>query len=401
MKKIVLASIAASSVLMAGGYKIPELSLNAVALSSANIAHSIGADAAYYNPANMIFMKDENSIDAALTYIGLDAVNYDGTYTSILNVTTTHNINSESETFIVPSFHYVSSKIGDARIGFSLVVPGGLSKRWEDQPAKSIAEEFTLQTVEFNPSIAYPVNNNIAVAFGARMIHSSGIVKSAGAVSRNMEGDSIDFGYNLAVSYKPTSSLDIGLTYRSKIDLTIEGDAKLYSGTTLAYNGDASVSVPLPAALNLAVAYTFSTKTTIEFVYERTYWSAYEELDFNYATSIGGLTPYFDDPIAKDWVDTNAFRFGLTQPLGDTIVMAGIVFDETPIPNQTINFELPDSDSISISLGARYALDSSLDIGLSALYSMRDDRKVDNDSLTGEFSNSDVLLISAGIGYKF
>ncbi len=401
MKKIILASVIASSVLMAGGYKIPELSLNAVALSSANVAHSIGADAAYYNPANMVFMKDENSIDAALTYIGLEAVNYDGTYTDVLGNTTTHNIDSESENFLVPSFHYVSSKIGDARIGFSLVVPGGLSKRWEDQPAKAIAKEFTLETVEINPSIAYPVNNNLAVAFGVRMVHSSGIVKSSGAVSRDMEGDSIDFGYNLAISYKPTSELDIGLTYRSEIDLTVEGDAKLHSGTTLAYNGDASVSIPLPATLNLAVAYTFATNTTVEFVYERIYWSAYEELDFDYSTSIGGLTPYFDDPATKDWDDTNAFRFGLTQPLGDTTIMAGIVFDESPIPNKTVSFDLPDSDSVSISLGARYAIDSSLDIGIAALYSMRDDRKVDNDSLVGEFSNSDVLIVSVGVGYKF
>ncbi len=401
MKKILLASVIASSVLMAGGYKIPELSLNSTALSSANIAHSIGADAAYFNPANMVFMKNESSLVFALTYIGLDAVNYDGTYTTSLGTTTTHNIDSESETFLVPSFHYVSSKIGDARIGFSMVVPGGLSKRWENQPAKAIAEEFTLQTIEINPSIAYPINDYVAIAFGARVVHSSGIVESTGAVSRDMEGDSIDFGYNLAISYKPTSELEIGLTYRSEIDLTVEGDAKLYSGTTLAYDGASSVSVPLPAALNLAVAYTFTTNTTIEFVYERTYWSAYKELDFEYSTSIGGLAPYFDDPVAKDWTDTNAFRFGLTQPLGDTTVMCGIVFDETPIPNKTANFELPDSDSVSVSLGARYALDSSLDIGLAALYSMRDDRKVDNDSLVGEFSNSDVLLISIGIGYKF
>ncbi len=392
MKKVIVASVIASSVLMAGGYKIPELSLNAIALSSANVAHSIGADAAYYNPANMVFMKDENSLDFSLTYIGLDAVNYNNS---------TYNIDSESETFIVPSFHYVSSKIGKARVGFSMVSPGGLSKRWRDQPAKSVAEEFTLQTIEMNPSIAYSANNNIAVAFGVRAVHSSGIVKSSGSVTRDLEGDSIDFGYNLAISYKPTSALDIGLTYRSEIDLTLEGDAKLYSGTTLAYDGEADVSVPLPAALNLAVAYTFLTNTTVEFVFERTYWSAYEELDFDYSTSIGGLTQYFDDPIAKDWVDTNAFRFGLTQMLGDTTLMAGIVFDETPVPDSTVGFELPDSDSVSVSFGARHALDSSLEIGFSTLYSMREDRKVDNNSLTGEFSNSDVLLISFGVGYKF
>lgn len=59
MKKIALLSLVTASVLMAGGYKIPETSLNAVALSAANIAHSHGADAAYYNPANMVFMEDK------------------------------------------------------------------------------------------------------------------------------------------------------------------------------------------------------------------------------------------------------------------------------------------------------------------------------------------------------
>ncbi|MCF6339258.1 MAG: outer membrane protein transport protein [Sulfurimonas sp.] len=397
MKKILLASVIVSSVLMAGGYKIPELSLNSTALSSANIAHTTGADAAYYNPANMVFMKDENSLEFNLAYIGLSAVNYKGTVSAV----GPYDLDSQKESFLVPSIYFVSSKVNDMRFGLSIVSPAGLSKRWEDQPAKASAEEFSLQVIEMNPSVSYLVNNNLGVAFGVRIVHSSGIIKSTGAASRDMEGDSIDFGYNLAISYKPTSEFEVGLTYRSEIDLTVEGDAKLYSGTTLAYDGAASVSVPLPAALNLAVAYTFSTDTTVEFVYERTYWSAYKELDFEYSTSIGGLAPYFDDPVAKDWADTNAFRFGVTQPLGDTTIMGGIVFDETPIPNKTVSFDLPDSNSISVSLGARHVIDDSFDLGLAVLYSMREDRKVNNDSLVGEFSSSDVLLVSIGVGYKF
>ena len=60
MKKILLMSLVASSILMAGGYKIPEASTNAVALGAANIAHNHSADAAYYNPASMVFMSDEH-----------------------------------------------------------------------------------------------------------------------------------------------------------------------------------------------------------------------------------------------------------------------------------------------------------------------------------------------------
>jgi len=69
-----------TSALNAGGYKIPETSLNAVALSAANVAHSNTADAAYYNPANMAFMKEGNILEADLIYIGLSDVKYKGSY---------------------------------------------------------------------------------------------------------------------------------------------------------------------------------------------------------------------------------------------------------------------------------------------------------------------------------
>ena len=68
MKKIVLISLVTSSMLLAGGYKIPEQSTNAVALGAANVAHNQdNADAAYYNPAKMVFMSNANHLEADLT----------------------------------------------------------------------------------------------------------------------------------------------------------------------------------------------------------------------------------------------------------------------------------------------------------------------------------------------
>ncbi len=57
MKKIVLLSLVATTALMAGGYKIPESSVNAVALSNAYVANASGADASYYNPAKMVLVR--------------------------------------------------------------------------------------------------------------------------------------------------------------------------------------------------------------------------------------------------------------------------------------------------------------------------------------------------------
>lgn len=397
--------MALASALFASGYKIPETSLNSVALSAANVAHGSGADTAYYNPANMVFMKNEAVMEANLMYIGLSDVNYKSA---------TSDIDSKRENFIVPSFHYVSEAADSARFGLSIVSTAGLSKRWEDAPAVYSAEEFTLQTVEINPSIALLIGDKVAVALGLRVIYSDGVVKSTSPIaSRDMSGDSVDFGYNLALSYKPTSELDLALTYRSNVDLSIDGDATLFyrditnafgggAGATYSSKSSASVSVPVPALLNVALAYTLPSETTLEFVYERNFWSEYKELDFDYGSGVNAVTNIvFGAPVAKNWKDTNAFRFGITQKLDALTLMCGALIDESPAPNATLGFEMPDSDSVSVSLGARYQINEKINVGLATLYSMREDRKVSNSTLEGEFSNSNVLIVASALEYRF
>lgn len=392
MRHLVLLSVAAATA-MAGGYKIPEVSLNGTALSAAYVANAHGADAAYYNPAAMVYNDDVNLFEADMTYIGLSSIDFDGT----------SDYSSKKENFLVPSLHFSSKKLGNsgARVGLSVVVPAGLSKRWDHSTPKATAEEFTLETVEVNPSFSIPLSDTVSFGAGFRVIHTSGVVKSTAAVSRDMEGSSIDYGYNLALLYKPAPGINLAATYRSNVDLSVEGNAKLYSSSTLAYNGDVSVSVPVPAALNLAASYTFGQGTTVEAVFERTMWSAYDYLDFNYPTSIGGLAPYFDAPVRKSWENTNSYRLGLTQKYDKWTAMAGVAYDETPVPEATLGYELPDSNAWIVSLGGRYQLNDQWNIGLAGLVDLKQSREVHNSSINGEFSNARAYLVTAGIEYRF
>jgi len=395
--KLTALSLVTATAIYAGGYKIPETSTNGVALSAANIAHVHSADAAYYNPANMIFMDDENSLEADLMYIGLDPINFKGSGSQAGD-----NIDAKSESFLVPSINYVSAELGNVRLGLSIVVPAGSSKRWNDSPAVDKVEEFTLKVVEVNPTVAFKVSNEVAMAVGFRAVYSSGTVKSTSSASRDMTGDSVDFGYNLALAYKPTKALEFGVTYRSNIKLHEEGNAKLYIGSAKVYDGGASVTVPLPAALNIAAAYTFESATTVELVYAKTYWSSYSSLDFDYTSAISPiLVPFFDDAIAEDWKNSEAYRLGLTQELDGMTLMAGVVLDNSPIPESRMSYELPGSNSVSVSLGGRYNINDKINVGISTLYSMRENRDIKNDDIEGTFSNANVLIVSAGLGYKF
>jgi len=411
MRTLMLLSAAAAAA-MAGGYAIPENSINSVALSAAYVANAHGADAAYYNPAAMVYNDDANQLEIDATYIGLSAINYHGTYAP--TGTTVYDIDSKQENFLVPTLHFTSKKLGEsgARVGLSIVSPAGLSKRWSDAPALYSAQEFTLKTVEINPSIALPVSDTLSVGLGFRIIRSEGIVKSSSpSLSRDMKGDSIDYGYNLAVNYRPISNLSLAATYRSNVGLSEEGSAKLYAGTTLVYpnplvpDDSASVTVPAPASLNIAAAYTFDTGTTVEAVYGKTFWSKYKNLDFDYSVPLSVISPtlaaYYDNPIPKNWRNTDSYRLGVTQKIDQWTAMAGIAYDETPVPGSTIGFELPDSNAWIVSAGGRYQIDKQWNVGLAALADLKKDRTVKTTALEGEFSNSRAYLVTAGIEYRF
>jgi len=420
VKGLALSAIA-SSVVIAGGYKLPEQSVNSLGLAAAYVAHTMGADAAYYNPANMSFMGDKNYIAGGITLVHLPS-----------NVFSLGPASGESEVenILVPNLHYVAPAMGDFRWGVSLIVPGGLTKRWESPTQKAFSKEFTLKIIELNPSISYKISDNFAVAGGLRVIYSEGVVQSdasglfpagaeAFAPTRDMEGDTIEFGYNLALTYKPTSDIILAVTYRSKIDLDQEGTADLsyghtsgpLAGTIATYSGDASVSVPLPATLNLSIAKTWNDKFTLEFNYERAFWSSYKKLDFSYDGTITdpGLIGVFDAPQDRDWKDVNIFRLGATIKMDNKLTaLFGFSIDNSPTAVENLGFELPDSDSKNFSMGFKYQQNENLSWGASFLYSSKEAISVprgvnDNPVLAngGTFTEGGAFLTTVGVAYEF
>ncbi len=408
MKKVLsvigLLSVGIVGTAGASGYRIPEQSVNSTARAGGYVAYTPAADAAYYNPANMAWLDDRGYLEVDATWIRLDAVTYTDHRTS------SYNGESEEENFLLPTFFAVSPDYHNFRVGFSLTGPAGLSKQWKQPFPRTFAEEFTLKVYEVNPTLSYKLCDQFSIGGGLRVLYGDGRVKSNGMVasgvtaSRSMDGDTWEAGYNLALTARPVENLNVSATYRSKVDLDIEGTADL--ATSLgpgSYHGDAGVEVLVPAALALAVSYTFFDQLTAEMVYERTYWSDYESLDFTYPVPLGNplLTSVFDDAKPKNWSDTDSWRFSLTYDFKNSfILMAGFAYDENPIPDEAVNFELPDSNAKLYSLGLRYQVNEDLELGIAYLYDDKETRRVTNEVLDGEFSDASAHLLTFGLSYK-
>jgi len=376
--KTTVLTILSSSVVIASGWKIPAQSASSAALSGAYIANANGADTAYFNPANISFNSNINQAEISAMYIGLTSVDYRD------NRTITYDGHSKEEQFIIPTVFITTRdyKNNGVRYGFSITAPAGLTKRWDDPFAKTFAQEFSLKIIELNPVVSYRVNSNFSIGAGLRVVYSNGVVKSDGyidvdkdgipdtRVSRDMDGNTIEYGYNLALTYKPNDISNLSATYRSNISLNEKGDAKLYYNGIESYSGSASVSVPLPAVLAIAYSYKF-TKTTVEFEYDKTYWSKYKTLNFEYGSTVTNpvLDAVFDAPIDKNWKDSNSYRIGVTHQYNDKLtLMAGFAIEKSPIPIKTVGFELPGSDAKLYSIGANYKFDNRNSIGFGYIY---------------------------------
>jgi len=390
--------------LQAAAYKIPEQSTRSMALGAAYVAGADSADASYFNPANMSWVEGNALLEAGLTYIHLPRVEFRGTVAG-----TPADADSKTEDFLLPYFHYVSPKVDKWRFGLSLVEPGGLSKKWYQDIQKMKAEEFSLKIIELNPTISYEITPKLSVGGGLRGVYSDGKVKAylANAYAENMTGDTFEYGYNLAISYRPQPDTTLSATYRSKVDLNLEGSSTGFvavgSPQLPYYDTPGGVTVPLPATLAIAAAHDFG-KTRVELVYERTWWSAYEKLDFYFNDPT--VDALFGSPIDKKWTDTNTLRVGVTHRYSDKwTFMAGYAYDPTPIPEATLGFELPDADAHIFSAGAIMQIDESFEAGFSMLYDHKNERNVQSppneNGINGTFKKGGAILTNISIGYRF
>ena len=447
MKKVLSCALALSlltaGTAFASGYRIPVQSIDSTAKSGANIASASSADAAFDNPAAMSFLKPGWLVEVDGTYLHLSSVKYsdNGGIGSALYGPGGANGKSEDEDYIIPTLFAVSPEWNNMRFGFSITTPYGMGKRWPSNGMDNIypatfASKFELRITDFNPTVTYAITDKLSVAGGLRLLYGSATLMNQGvpyvfamsdiAPSQALSGDAWGWGYNLAIDYKATKEWNFAATFRSKADLNFSGDVLMGAVMntpmgfipvgSFAMNG--KVTVIAPAVFALSTAYSWD-KFTLELTLDRTFWSAYNQLNFSYDQQIPGLNagpgaPF--GPQEKNWKDANAIRLGLEYNVVKPLtLMAGLCYDHGGAPDATLGFELPDSDAWSFSLGARYAVTDRLDIGLAGLYDRLSSRSVNQitgvsptgeveytgQGMDGKFTDSSAVLVTLGIQYRF
>jgi long-chain fatty acid transport protein len=388
----------------AAGFALPEQSASAMGMSSAFVGQADDASAVWYNPAGMT---------------QLDGTGIMGGFVAI-HPTLTHE-NTDGTTDVserkwhYPILLYATHKLNDRiSLGFGINNPFGLSTNWSQSSETSqVATLSYIKTTEFNPNIAYKITDDLSVAVGVAYVKLDATLRSMLPTGQQLtlSGDGDGWGGNIAAKYKASDKLNLGLSYRSRVKIDIDGSA-IYTPGLIPGGGasnSATTSITLPDLLAFGASYKATDKLTVNTDLGYTWWSTYDKLVVKSNTYVP-LTGSDTATQEKHWKNVWNLRVGGQYKLSDQWKLrAGYQYDQTPVDDSWFETRVPDSDRQGVSVGAGYAV-GNLTVDAAYLYlhfnkrniadSQADNATTSTTSLDGTYK-SDAHVIALAVGYKF
>lgn len=305
----------------------------------------------------------------------------------------------------------------DFAYGIGVFSPFGIGGReWPDDGlTRYISTKSFVGTMTINPSMAWKISPKLFIGGGIYYLYAKSEAESKvdqsqfGSIDADfkVDLDGGNWGYDLGILYKPADWMSLGLTYRSGMDIDLEGDAKLsrispalqpvVGSDTIKINAESELN--LPPSVSLGLAFYPDKKLTVAIDVEWIGWSTYKETTIDFESgSLGMLLP--DIQIENDWEDIWLFRAGIDYRVNEDLSLrTGYAFVESPVPDSTLSPAAPEGNQHNITIGFGYSFAK---YWFDAFYmlSLYEDRNVRNSILSGTYENH-AHNVGFSIGYKF
>jgi long-chain fatty acid transport protein len=309
----------------------------------------------------------------------------------------------------IPNVYYKQDLNEQVKFGIGIGTPFGLKTHYDKNwLGRFQALKSELKTININPSLAWKLNDQWSFGFGVSAMWAQAELTSAvnlGAAesSVNNKGKDWGFGYNLGAIYQVTPDTRLGLSFRSKVEQHLKGDARspfttfnAVPGSTL--NTDITADLTLPETLSLSSFSRLDERWDLLADVTWTRWSQFKTLTVvrdNGSNTILGSTQ-------EHWNNTLRYSLGLNYRYSDTIKLrTGIAYDEEAIDNNHRTSRIPGNDRFWLSFGAswQYSPQTRFDAGYAHLFikeaTIFDDQRTSTPSkglIDGKYNGSADIL---------
>ena len=375
---------------VASGFAVFVQGASALGEGLASTAHGNNPQVVFFNPA-LLGQLDGTQIEGGVTLLA-PSNDFHSEFDNSSDKT--------DDAVFYPATFYLTHKYSDKlSLGFGIFSPFGLGTKWDDDwEGRYIVTEAEMQSLNFNPVVAYQVTPTISLAAGLDVLYVDTTLENRLNFStlgfpdghQELSGDGTGYGFNLALYTPLTDDLSFGLTYRSEINVDLKGKVKfrLPSPSLNPSFPQSSIeaSVDFPAQLHAAFAYSGFDRSVVEIGLRWEGWSSYDELRVDSSQPINGMTT---SSRPTDWNDTLTLTLGGRYELNaKTRLLAGFVRGQDPIPGKTFEPSVTDSPNYAITLGSEHSLGRH-NLAFAYAYQKWFDRTKDND-IGAQFSGGTV-----------
>jgi long-chain fatty acid transport protein len=293
--------------------------------------------------------------------------------------------------------------------GLGVYVPYGLTSQWTDDfPGRFAAQKASLQTIYFQPNVAFQITEGWSVGLGPVIGHSSveliqaidlsqqrtsatgptfgqlGIAKGTEFARAKLEGSSTAYGVHLGFHGRLTNQWQIGGRFLSQLYFKYDDAEAVFeprpTGLTLAANNplSAPAGTPVdallagqftgtgalttqqvktrimhPAQVQVGLGYTGFANTTINIDYAWVGWKSFKELPVDFQ----GTAP--DRLLFEDYNNTSSIRIGADYRFTNgAAIRGGFAAAAAAAPDVTVTPLLPEQDRTYGAIGGGYPITS-------------------------------------------
>lgn len=410
-----------SATAFGAGFSIFEQGAKASGMAGAFVATADDPSAIFYNPAG-IAQQRELSVLAGATFI-----NFSNEFNGDPNspVTAGADAKYDRHTFVPPNMYAIMPIGENLTVGVGVFAAWGLRTDWADPfPGRYISKDADLKTTSVNPVVAWQSSDGRIAIGGGVEYRRTRVILTANRLALNPFTNRIvdvanirlasdygdDIGWNIGVLYKPSERWRVGASYRSDMDIDLNGDAEVNQiptgnaqfdaivGSQLPPDQPISTTIPFPAIGLIGIAFSPNADWDIEFNISHMTWDRFKALTVNFET-----TPAAGFTRVQNWEDSSAYRLGVNHNATEMWdVRFGAVYDENPQPVEAVSPLLPDSDRIGATFGTGwhhgpFVADWSVMI---LHFKDRSTEGRNEEGFNGTYK-TDAVLWSFNLGYRF
>lgn len=365
----------ASAGVQAAGFALIEQNASGMGNAYAGAA-AVAEDAStiFFNPAGMSLIEGPQLVVAG--HVIAVSADFSGTGSRpvALGGGTFSGTGDPGDTAIVPNLYFSMPVNERMHVGIGVNVPFGLTTEYDDNWVgrfQGIKSE--LMTINVNPSISYKLSPAVSIGAGinyqqADVELTNASVTGAGEGRTKLEADDDAWGWNVGALFQVAQATRIGVSYRSTVDYSLEGNATTVAAGAIQPAGTfaAQADATFPDMFSLSLMQAMNDRLTILADATYTRWS---ELEAVRVVDGAGNTR---DVLDFNFEDVWRYSIGANYMWNDQwILKAGLAYDQSPVKNaQTRTVRLPDNDRTWIALGAQAKVGQNgrVDLGYAHLF---------------------------------